>query len=92
MHQGLKCCTDVANSRVKTFSSIQIIAGQNYLSGHYLQEVPNKTQNGGYVYYVNKKRCASIVKESIVYPFVPFEKANVKTKMYEYLFLSNEHL
>ena len=71
----------------------KIIAGQNYLSVHYLGKVSNKTQKGGCVYYyVNKKRCAFIFKESIVYPFVPFEKANVKTKMYKYLFLSNEHL
>ena len=70
----------------------KIIPGQHYLSGHYLEEVSNKTQKGGCVYYVNKKRCAFIFKESIVYHFVPFEKASVKAKMYEYLFLSNEHL
>ena len=68
-----------------------IVAGQSYFSGHFLEEVTNKTQKGGYLYYVNEKKTAFIFKESIIYPFVQFEEAKIKNKKQEYLFLSNEN-
>ena len=68
----------------------KIVAGQSYLAGHFLEEVTNKTQKGGYLYYINQKRTAFIFKESIIYPFVQFEEGN-KNKKLGHLFLMSEN-